>query len=229
MIGFYDYTVVLTYLSLLSAGTGVLVALSGGGHPFYGCLFLLLCGLCDAFDGKVARTKKDRTDRQKSYGIEIDSLADLLAFGMLPAAIGSALLRHSPLLHGVTGWPGAARLGLLFLLRGLLVLYVLAALIRLAWYNVSEQARQQTEDAARIYYTGLPVTASALVFPFILLLQRVLPGDMTPVYFSAVLLLGLAFISRVSVRKPGARAIWVWLAAGAVEFLLLLAGLLIKC
>ena len=69
MIGFYDYTVILTYFSLLSATSGIVVALSGGGHPYYGCLFLLFCGLCDAFDGKVARTKKGRTKMEKDFGI----------------------------------------------------------------------------------------------------------------------------------------------------------------
>ena len=86
MIGFYDYTMVLTYLSLLSATTGIVVSLSGGGHPYLGCLFLLVCGLCDAFDGKVARTKKDRTRMEQNFGIQIDSLSDIVAFGVLPAA-----------------------------------------------------------------------------------------------------------------------------------------------
>ena len=45
MIGFYDYTVILTYFSLLSATTGIVVSLSGGGHPYYGCRPLQLCGL----------------------------------------------------------------------------------------------------------------------------------------------------------------------------------------
>ena len=43
------------------------------------------------FDGKVARTKKDRTDFEKDNGIQLDSLSDLLAFGLLPAAIGFRL------------------------------------------------------------------------------------------------------------------------------------------
>ena len=100
MLGFYDYTVVLTYLSLLSAGSGIVVSLSDGGHPYWGIFFLLLCGLFDAFDGKVARTKKNRTQMEMSYGIQIDSLADVIAFGVLPAVIGIALLRTSPALHG---------------------------------------------------------------------------------------------------------------------------------
>jgi len=95
MIGIYDYTVVLTYLSLLSAGTGIVVSLGGHGHPFLGIFFLLFCGLCDAFDGKVASTKKNRSDIERKFGIQIDSLSDLIAFGVLPACIGAAFIRVS--------------------------------------------------------------------------------------------------------------------------------------
>ncbi|MDO4650680.1 MAG: CDP-alcohol phosphatidyltransferase family protein, partial [Eubacteriales bacterium] len=93
MLGFYDYTVWLTYLSLLSAGAGILASLQGGGHPYMGVFFLLVSGLCDAFDGRVARTKKNRTQMEKNFGVQIDSLADLVAFGVLPICIGSAMLR----------------------------------------------------------------------------------------------------------------------------------------
>ena len=65
MLGFYDYTVILTYLSLLSAGTGIFVTLSGSGHPYLGTFFLLFCGLCDSFDGIVARTKKNRSEKHR--------------------------------------------------------------------------------------------------------------------------------------------------------------------
>ena len=101
MIGFYDYTVVLTYLSLLSAGAGIVISLSGGGHPYIGCFCLLFCGLCDAFDGKVARTKQGRTRIEQNFGIQIDSLSDIVAFGVLPACIGAAVLRTSPQLQAL--------------------------------------------------------------------------------------------------------------------------------
>lgn len=39
------------------------------------------------FDGRVARTKKNRTAEQKGFGIQIDSLCDIVAFGILPAVI----------------------------------------------------------------------------------------------------------------------------------------------
>ncbi len=69
MIGFYDYTVILTYLSILSGTTGIILCLNGVGHPYLGMFFLLFSGLCDTFDGKVARSKKDRTEQMKKFGI----------------------------------------------------------------------------------------------------------------------------------------------------------------
>ena len=100
MIGFYDYTVILTYLSILSGTTGIILCLNGVGHPYLGMFFLLFSGLCDTFDGKVARSKKDRTEQMKKFGIQIDSLSDLIAFGVLPACIGIAMIRRG--LEGTT-------------------------------------------------------------------------------------------------------------------------------
>ena len=99
MIGIFDYTVILTYLSLLSAGTGIIVSLHGNGHPYWGVFFLLICGICDLFDGKVARTKKNRTEMERNFGIQIDSLSDMVAFGVLPACIGVSLLWNSRFLN----------------------------------------------------------------------------------------------------------------------------------
>ena len=60
MIGFYNYTVILTYMSLISALTGMTFAHVG---MFGAAVFCLaLSGFFDMFDGKVARRKKDRTD-----------------------------------------------------------------------------------------------------------------------------------------------------------------------
>ena len=226
MIGFYDYTVILTYLSLISAGCGIIVALSGGGHPYIGTFFLLFCGFCDAFDGKVARTKKNRSQAERSFGIQIDSLSDLVAFGVLPAAIGTAMLHRSslmPLVNG-TGW----KMPLEFGGAAILILYVLAAMIRLAYYNVTEEERQKTEDGARRYYTGLPVTSAALIFPLILLLQYIIPTDVTPVYYATAVFCAIAFLSPVQIRKPGLRGVLILVGIGAVEFLLILIGKILK-
>ena len=59
MLGVYDYTVILTYISLWISIGGMMLSLNG--HLDLAVLCLALSGLCDMFDGKIARTKKDRT------------------------------------------------------------------------------------------------------------------------------------------------------------------------
>ncbi|MFQ6930277.1 MAG: hypothetical protein ACLRR3_04220 [Eubacterium sp.] len=62
MLGFYDYTVVLTYCSVISAVIGSHVSLSGyAGHPYIGVMLLLLCGLLlITFDGREGNGFKRR-------------------------------------------------------------------------------------------------------------------------------------------------------------------------
>ena len=86
MIGVYDYTVIATYLSLLLGLAGIYSAAQNASLA--AMLYLMLAGLLDAFDGRIARTKANRTDAEKRFGIQIDSLNDLVCFGVLPAAIG---------------------------------------------------------------------------------------------------------------------------------------------
>ena len=221
MIGFYNYTMLLTYLSLISAGVGIVVSLNGNGHPFIGVFFLMISGLCDAFDGKVARTKKDRSAMECNFGIQIDSLSDLVAFGVLPACIGVAMMRTSTLFAGfreeLSRAMGIALLTVIPVM--LLVLYILAAMIRLAYFNVTEEERQRTEGGTRKFYTGLPVTSAAIIFPTVLLLQYLVPEDVTPVYFLMIVLTGYAFLSKLQIRKPGLRGILILVGIGAAEFL----------
>jgi len=222
MLGFYNYTVWLTYLSLLSATLGIMVSLNGNGHPYMGIFFLLFCGLCDAFDGRVARRKKNRTEMEKNFGMQIDSLSDLVAFGVLPACIGNAMIRVSPTIPEVPRiHTHRTEFRFAVLLFAIMLLYVLAALIRLAYFNVTEEERQKVEAGARTSFEGLPVTSAALIFPTVLLFQYLIPKDITPVYFGVMFLTGLAFISKIRVPKPGMKGILVMIAFGLVEFVLL--------
>ena len=216
MIGFYNYTVVLTYLSLVSGVTGIMISLSDMGHPFYGALFLLISGLCDAFDGKVARTKQNRSDFEKKFGIQIDSLSDLVAFGVLPASIGAAMFRRLSLQND--GFPRTYTI----LIIAVIAFYVLTAMIRLAYFNVLEEERQQAESGERKTYVGLPVTSAALIFPMVLLVHYFLPADITPLYFSAMLFVGVLFVSKIKITKPGLRGVLIMVALGALEFVALL-------
>ncbi|MDO4622251.1 MAG: CDP-alcohol phosphatidyltransferase family protein [Eubacteriales bacterium] len=230
MLGFYDYTVWLTYASLLSAGAGILFSLHGTGHPYVGIFFLMISGLCDAFDGRVARSKKNRTRMEMNYGVQIDSLADLVAFGVLPICVGSAMLRVYETIPSVASKLRVNTNGMILNILSLAIMlfFLLAALIRLAYFNVTEEERQQKEGGCRKYYEGLPVTSSAIIFPLILTIQYIQPRDITPIYFLGLLLVGIAFISKFKVPKPGLREILIMVGVGAVDFLILLFFMVLK-
>ena len=85
MLGVYDYTVVLTYVSLMVSVGGMMFAVNG--HLHLGVMCLAISGLCDMFDGKIARTKKNRTEVEKRFGIQIDTLSDIVCFGASPAVL----------------------------------------------------------------------------------------------------------------------------------------------
>lgn len=214
MLGVYNYTVWLTYCSLLSAVTGIIVALDGNGHPFYGTLCLLLCGLFDAFDGKVARTKKERTSIEMGFGIQIDSLSDLVAFGVLPGCVGVSILMVHNVSHGLAPNVIGMEHGWIYYI--IVLALALAALVRLAYFNVTEEERQKEEGGVRKYYEGLPVTASALVFPLVICVTYMLDCDPIDAYFSAMLLTALAFVSRIRIPKPGLKGILAMVFVGAL-------------
>ncbi len=217
MIGFYDYTVILTYLSLISAVGGI--ALVTSDHPILATFCLLFCGLCDMFDGKVARAKKNRTQEEKSFGIQIDSLVDIVAFGVLPATMTIELCGHRWYAYVVSAF------------------FVLAGVIRLAYYNVTEEMRQKDTDEVRKNYSGLPITTSSLLFPFFFCLISVycMKQDHISLFLQLfqlngfrfalcgiTALTGLAFITPFQIRKPQSREMWGILVIGVAMALVLL-------
>ena len=212
MIGYFDYTVWLTYASLLSAVVGIFTCFAGAGHPYLGAIFLLFSGLCDAFDGKVARTKKDRTPQQKKYGIQIDSLADIIAFAALYRTSAVFDSPSDPCLIARIPYP---------LYVAVFCVYVLAALIRLAYFNVTEEENQARGIAVRSAYTGLPVTSASMIFPTFLLLRYLLPEDIAVAYYGCMLLTAVLFVSRINIKKPGLRGILFMVGIGALEFALI--------
>lgn len=213
-IGYYNYTVWLTYFSLLSGVIGIMESLSANGHPYFGMFCLMFSGLCDTFDGKVARTKKNRTETEKGYGIQIDSLADMVAFGVLPACIGNALFR--------TYYKHVPQLWIIFVCYFIMLLYILSAMVRLAYFNVTEEERQKNDKGKRIYYEGLPVTSAALIFPVLMIIQYITHINLTMLYFIVLFIVSIAFIFKFRVIKPGKRGISILLTIGAIEFLILI-------
>ncbi len=207
MLGFYNYTVILTYLSLFSGVTGIWFCLIGCGHPGLATICLLFSGLCDAFDGRIARTRTSSTEQEKRFGIQIDSLCDLVCFGVLPCCIGYTVGMKSPLYIPVFS------------------LFVLAALIRLAYFNVVEEERQQKTTEKRKNYQGLPVTSSALIFPFFFLAHfiSVLKPHVEYIYFGAMLLTGILFVVKsLKIKKPNFKGVLILIFIGLIELVILI-------
>lgn len=216
MIGFYDYTVILTYLSVASASIGIFVSLTGGGHPYYGTMFLMLCGLCDTFDGRVARSKKNRTQKEKEFGVQIDSFSDLIAFGVLPTCIGMALYKRD----AFTGENSILTHVPVVVLIAVSVLFVLCALIRLAYFNITVEETQSDALGDKKFYFGLPVTSTALIFPTFIIIRHFIGFNISFLYYLILIIVGVLFILKFRLRKPNSKEIYMMVLAGAVEFLI---------
>ena len=75
------------------------------------------------------------------------------------------------------------------------------------------------------FYTGLPVTTAALVFPLVLLLHYFLRFDLSIIYFVVMLIMAALFLGKFKIPKPGKKLLFAMLAVGGLE---LLAFLLIR-
>lgn len=180
LLGYYDYTVLLTYCGLLLAFWGILRAITKDYNTAILCL--IFAGVCDMFDGAVASTK-NREERAKRFGIQIDSLCDLISFGVLPG-IFVCMISECSISAEITA-----------------ALYVLCALIRLAYFNVLEEDRQKQTSEKRKSYLGVPVTTMSVFLPIVYLLY--IKGICkTPACFLVTLLAaGAGFLLPIEVPK----------------------------
>ena len=204
IVGFYHYGVILTYLSVISAIVGICFSVGGNkpALPDVGVACLLISGVCDAFDGAVAKTRKNRSKEDRMFGERIDSLSDLIAFGVAPAMIGFGM-----------------RLNRWYFIP-VYAVFVLCALIRLAYFDVTEEIRTSDENCGkRLYYEGLPVTNVAFVLPiFYLVATMFAPRSLgwNAVMLSGYVLLSAAFVVRFKMPKLGVKGLLVAIAVLAV-------------
>ncbi len=196
MIGYYNYTVILTYLGLASGATGIFFALKG--NPFIAIICLLTAGLLDLFDGKVARTKKDRTNDEKSYGINIDSLSDVICFGVLPACIGYSLGMDA------------------YYFIPIFVMFILGGFIRLAYFNVIElNVFYGVQEEKQTFYYGMPITMSSLILSGLCVLRPFV--SYFYIYYAVALgVLAFLFVIKIKVPKPHKVSIIILSIVGAL-------------
>jgi len=209
-IGYYHYGVILTYISVAAAITGICFSVGGNRErcPWVGVICLLISGVCDAFDGAVARTRKNRTREDQMFGERIDSLSDLIAFGVAPAMIGFGMK--------INRW---------FFIP-VYAVFVLCALIRLAYFDVTEEIRTEDPNCGkRKYYEGLPVTAVAFGVPIFYLIATMFPEfsvARTAVMLFGYLLIAVLFVCPFKLPKPSIKGIVVIMAVLAVILAVLL-------
>ena len=127
------------YVTCLNLVSGLLAIYAAVHHHFITSAFLLLAGVFfDAIDGFLAR----RMHIESKFGAELDSLADLVTFGVAPMVL--VMLNYN------TTW-----------LSLLSILVPLCGALRLARHNIN---RHLTKG----YLIGLPITMSGLVMPLLI-------------------------------------------------------------
>ncbi|MBQ0052268.1 MAG: CDP-alcohol phosphatidyltransferase family protein [Treponema sp.] len=220
LLGVYNYTVVLTYLGMLFSFAGIHFVFSNSDRSFIlALLCLMIAGVMDMFDGKVASTKKNRTPSEKLFGIQIDSMADIISYGVFPSLIVYKLAIGDiqyPIEH-----PMQARCVIC-----ICALYLLCALIRLSYFNVDEMERQNKTTESRHEYRGLPVTSVALILPAVFIVNYFAGNVRPPIQPAAILLIIMAvmFISPFKMPKPALIGKIIMILIGIVELVMLILG-----
>jgi CDP-diacylglycerol--serine O-phosphatidyltransferase len=193
MIGFYNYSVILTYIGLGVSVFGIKEALVGMSntsnsnlHFMIAILCLAISGICDTFDGKIARRMKNRSIEAEYFGVQIDSLCDCVCFGIFPAIIAYSL--------GMRGTLGSL----------ILVTYILGAIIRLAFFNVQDTVKRTSpSDTEKKTFRGLPVTSMAIIFPFMYLFRNHLSEEIfVSMMMFVMLLVAILFVLDFKLKKP---------------------------
>jgi CDP-diacylglycerol--serine O-phosphatidyltransferase len=148
---------------------------SMAGHFELAAVMIMVAFICDGLDGRVARLSRTSTQ----FGVEYDSLADVVAFGMAPA-----MLAYNWALQPI-GTLGVAVSGL----------FVVCAALRLARFNV------QTASVDKRRFVGLPVPGAAAMIAGLALAYSYFefssPRALCTVMVPITLALGGLMISRV--------------------------------
>ena len=157
------------YITLSNLGSGFLsILFSFKGEFLFAVGFLLLAVVFDALDGVVARKRNE----VNHFGKELDSLSDLVSFGVAPAVFGFALGLNS------------------FLAMVVLVFFVLAGGLRLCRFNVTSVEG----------FEGVPITFNGLIFPLLYFVSLFLAFPLT-VYLVCYMVMALLMVSSFKVKK----------------------------
>ena len=202
MLGFWNKSVYITYFGAFAAMCGLLLAFSEKNVD-YAFVGMIIAAVCDMFDGKISRTLKNRKEIEKDFGVQIESLADVVCFITIPA-ITLYSFGLNEIYHII-----------------ILAFYVVCGLIRLAYFNVAMSDKNKAIE----YYQGLPVPVSVPIFGLVWLLLKAFSFDAKLVYTILVPIVGLLHISKIRIKKyTGA---WFYITVTVVAIIAIILGLFV--
>jgi CDP-diacylglycerol---serine O-phosphatidyltransferase len=172
----------------LAVGVGA-IAEGLHGNAAGAAALVALAALADTFDGRFARLFA-RSPRMEAFGAQLDSLSDAVVFGAAPVVCTTAAMSISDV--GAFWWPAAFA-------------YLLSALTRLGFYNVSDD---------RQAFVGVPAPAAAPVWSSAMLLWPD-PHVIAVVFVTT----GILMVAPIHIRRPS--------RAGFVAFVLWPIGLVV--
>ena len=179
----FNKSVLITYLGVIFGIISMYFAFSKMAFadvPYlrYSLIFLVLSGICDMFDGKIARMCK-RTKKEKEFGVQIDSLADTVNFLCLPVIIMISLGMYQ-MIHIIV-----------------YTIFILFGISRLAHFNTIA-----TLDTPVKFYSGLPVTSTAIIYPVLGLLHGSINNNtFSLIYIIATFITAFLFILNIKIPK----------------------------
>ena len=190
-IGKFNRTVIVTYLSIVAFLIGAYFALFEGNIAA-AIICLVASGICDTFDGKIARMCKNRTEEQKEFGIQIDSLADVIAFTVSPLVIFYGyILKYDVDIHPILTVTASSAL-------------ILCGITRLAYFNIV------AANGPVKYYSGLPVTLTSAIFPILYLLDNCLSHvAFAYTYLIAIFVVSLLFVLNFKIKKQNSLLFYI--------------------
>ena len=207
-IGCFNKSVILTYIGVIFALAGIfiLIDLQETEQMNLVMFCLIISGLCDLFDGFIAR-KCDRNETQKAFGVQIDTLCDIISFVIFPSILlyKMAFQHHSQMVFTVS--------------IVMIILYVLCGSTRLAWFNILANAGSKTT-----YYQGVPVTYISFVVPvFYVGIQRIpfLMRNINDIFVILYGVMGFLFVANLKIKKPSGKW-YVFFSVAAIVTVVLL-------
>jgi len=178
-----DLPNICSLIGLLSAVLGIYFAIAGDFE--LAIIAVLWAVLFDWYDGIIARKLKGRTKMQGVFGAQLDSMIDIVSFGILPAII---LLSYGD--FNVWFIPGA-------------FVIIATAAIRLSYFNVFGLIDSKT-------YKGLALDNNVLILAFVFLFESLFEHSTFSILIYVLLMLLSALnLSSLPTPKFGGRWIYV--------------------